>query len=380
MARAERDLFGLCEEVVRVAIQDHLTDHLQRHKFFRYQLGGVENVKREARGCLFVEDLQTKLELWKITSGDRFPQIPTVEVRISSADLYSFIPQYRTRPQYRSPVELNEMSFSSLVYQPECVNSKSFHHSERSRYSPVGHDPHDHVHGFGHQGNEIPKRVVRGSSLRKSAVGFDLHGMNQVRELYGILDKKYGNIVADQVEVTLRCIELNREPSYVARQVGRSALACNGGKPDENWGFNRRIGKECRLGELFHRVVRLKKSVSASPAGMNDAFRCALVIEVCDLLAENEVFQKCRTSLARTQRVLIVRNRESLIGCEWRLREGRLLMGFAAVCLNLLQLGLPYLCLNRFLTLHCSIFLVREFFQKPELLLSKLRPSGGTKS
>src|ERR1700685_683497 len=98
MARAERDLLCLCEEVVRVAIQDHLTDHLQRHKFFRNQLCGVENVKREARGCFFVKDLQTKLELWKITRGDRFPQIATVEVRIRSADLYSFIPQYRTRP------------------------------------------------------------------------------------------------------------------------------------------------------------------------------------------------------------------------------------------------------------------------------------------
>src|SRR5208282_4056489 len=124
---------------------------------------------------------------------------------------------YRARPQCWPPVELNEMSFSGLVNQTEGVNSKSFHHSKRPRHGPVGHDPHDHVHGFGHQGNEIPKGVVCGSSLRKSAVGFDLHGMNQVRELHGILDKKDGNIIPDQIEVTLRCIELDRESSYVAR-------------------------------------------------------------------------------------------------------------------------------------------------------------------
>src|SRR5271170_3751326 len=193
------------------------------------------------------------------------------------------------------------MSFSGLVNQAEGVNSKSFHHSERPRYSPVGHDPHDHVHGLGHQGNEIPKRVVRGSGLRESAVRFDLHGMNQVRKLHGILDKKYGNIISDQVEVTFRRVELNREPSYVACQVGGSALTRNRGKPDKNGSLDRWIGEKCGLGELLHRMVWLKISMSAGPACLNDTFRCALVIEMGDLLAENEVFQKRRTPLARTQ-------------------------------------------------------------------------------
>jgi len=94
MARAERDLLGLCDEVIRIAVQDHLADHLQRHKFFRDQLRGVEKVELEACGCFFIKDLQTKLELRKITGGNCFPQIPAVEVRISAADLYGFIPHY----------------------------------------------------------------------------------------------------------------------------------------------------------------------------------------------------------------------------------------------------------------------------------------------
>src|SRR5271154_5100822 len=98
MAWAERDLLSLCEEVIRITVQDHLADHLQRHKFFGDQLRCVENVELEARGSFFVKNLQTKLELWKITRGDRFPQIATVEVSVGSADFYGFVPHYRTRP------------------------------------------------------------------------------------------------------------------------------------------------------------------------------------------------------------------------------------------------------------------------------------------
>jgi hypothetical protein len=110
---------------------------------------------------------------------------------------------------------------------------------------------------------------------------------------------------------------------------------------------------------------------------MDDPFRCALVIEVGNLLAENEAFKKCRTSLARAQRVRIVRNRESLFGCKWCVRGGRVLVCFASADLDLFEFGSRCRCINRLLRLPFSIFLVREFFQETELLSSKLPPIGG---
>ena len=48
--RAERDLLGLGEEVVGVAVEHHAADRLQRHELFGHDLGRVEHVEAEALG------------------------------------------------------------------------------------------------------------------------------------------------------------------------------------------------------------------------------------------------------------------------------------------------------------------------------------------
>ena len=49
-------------------------------------------------------------------------------------------------------------------------------------------------------------------------------------------------------------------------------------------------------------------------ARVNDAFGNALVVEMRDFLAQNEIFQKRRAALARFERVLIVVDANALIG------------------------------------------------------------------
>ncbi len=46
---------------------------------------------------------------------------------------------------------------------------------------------------------------------------------------------------------------------------------------------------------------------------MHDALRDALMIEMRDLLAQNKIFQECRTAQTGFERVLIVRDRNALI-------------------------------------------------------------------
>ena len=55
---AERDLLGLGEEVVGIAIQHELADREHRHQLFRHDLRRVEDVEAEALGLLLGEDLQ----------------------------------------------------------------------------------------------------------------------------------------------------------------------------------------------------------------------------------------------------------------------------------------------------------------------------------
>jgi hypothetical protein len=66
---------------------------------------------------------------------------------------------------------------------------------------------------------------------------------------------------------------------------------------------------------------------------MHDPFRNPLVVEVEDLLAEGEVFERCRTSLADSQGVLIVADRDALLCSEDRTTSRRGLMQLAAIAL-----------------------------------------------
>jgi hypothetical protein len=56
-----------------------------------------------------------------------------------------------------------------------------------------------------------------------------------------------------------------------------------------------------------------------TPARMHDAFGNALMIEMGDLLAKNEIFQQGGTAWRGAQRILVIRNRYPLVGGEGRM-------------------------------------------------------------
>ena len=73
-----------------------------------------------------------------------------------------------------------------------------------------------------------------------------------------------------------------------------------------------------------NRIGHLKIPVGAGPAGVNDALRDSLVIEMGDLLPEGEILEQRRSPPAGFQRVLIVRNNDALIGGQRTLMPHRL--------------------------------------------------------
>ena len=108
------------------------------------------------------------------------------------------------------------------------MDSETFHESEGPGNGPIGHRPHDHVHAFGHKGNEVPEVVMCSLSLREFSVGLRLGRMNQIRKLDRILNEEYRNVVPNNVPVSLLRIELYGKPSNVSRQVGGPLVSCNG--------------------------------------------------------------------------------------------------------------------------------------------------------
>ncbi|MNV24453.1 hypothetical protein D3C71_1155170 [compost metagenome] len=206
------------------------------------------------------------------------------------------------------------MRFPAGVDEAEGVHAKALHHPEAARDGPVRHHPHQHVRRFGHERHEVPEGIVRGRGLRHAVVRLGLDRMDQIREFHRILDEEHGHVVAHQIPIALVRIELDRKAAHVARRVLGPAFARHGGKPHEYRRALALFGEQRRGGQVGQRLVALEVAMRRRPARMHDAFWDALVVEVRDLLAQDEILQQGRPAQPGLQRMLIVRHAHALIG------------------------------------------------------------------
>ena len=306
--------------------------------FFRDELGRVENVELELVGELLVEQLQSELPLRERAGLDGIPQVAAVEVGIGAVDLHRFVPEHRLQAELRLPVKLDEGGAVFLIEQAEGVDAEAFHEAEGSRDGPIRHDPHDHVHALRRESDEIPEGVVRRLRLRKRAVGFRLHRVDDVGKLDRVLDEEHRDVVADEIPVALPGVELDGEPAHVARQIERPLAAGDGREAHERLRALADTLKKVRPRDIGQAVGELEEAVGTVAARMHDALRDALVIEVEDLLAEMEVFEQSRAARADAQRVLVVSYRDTLLGREGGLfvRRGLVQLSALAPFLRLL--------------------------------------------
>ena len=221
------------------AVEHQPADAADRDLLLGDDLGRVEHVEVELVGEVLVEQLQAELPLrdsrpvWMASQRSR-----RWKSGIGAVDLDRLVPDHRLQARLRLPVELDEGRLAVGVDQAEGVDAEALHEAERARDGPVGHDPHDHVHAFGRQRDEVPEVVVRGLRLREAAVGLLLGGVDQVGELDRVLDEEDRDVVADEVPVALLGVELDGEAAHVARQVGRALVAGDGREADEGRVFS----------------------------------------------------------------------------------------------------------------------------------------------
>ena len=154
------------------------------------------------------------------------------------------------------------------------------------------------------------------AGLRHREVRLRLGGVDQIGELHRVLDEEHRDVVADQVPVALVGVELHREAADVAGGVGRAALAEDGREPHEHRRPLADLGEQRRAGELGERLGALEVAVRRRAAGVDDPLGDALVIEVGDLLAEDEVLEQRRPAQAGLERDLVVGDRHALVGGE----------------------------------------------------------------
>jgi hypothetical protein len=234
MAGVEGHLFGLGEEVVRVAVEHQPADLLHGHHLFGNELGGVEQVEAQRVFLVLRNHLHAQFPFGKVAVLDGLPQIAAMEVGVLAGDLLCLVPHQPVDAELGLPVELHEVALAARVDEAEGVHAEAFHHAQAARNGAVAHGPHQHVGALGHQRGEVPEGVVRAGGLRHLVVRLGLHGVDEVGELHRVLDEEHRNVVAHEVVVAFAGIELDGKAAHVAHRVGRTARAGHGREAHEH--------------------------------------------------------------------------------------------------------------------------------------------------
>src|SRR4030095_14244100 len=150
---------------------------------------------------------------------------------------------------------------------------------------------------------------MRAGRLRHCVMGLWLQGMDQIGELDGVLNEEHRDTVADNIEVPFLGIELGSETANIARRVSRAALARDGREPHEDGRALALRGQEGRARVLRKGVVTFEEAMGGRPARVDDPLGDALVVEVSDFLAEDEVLEQGGSTKPGLERVLIVGDR-----------------------------------------------------------------------
>src|SRR5665811_1414225 len=96
--------------------------------------------------------------------------------------------------KHRFPMKFYKYGLIIFIYQTESMHTKTLHHAQASRKSAVAHGPHDRVHAFRSQRNEIPKRIMSRSLLGHLVIWLRFNGMNKSWKFYSVLNKENRHI------------------------------------------------------------------------------------------------------------------------------------------------------------------------------------------
>src|SRR5215510_6085859 len=127
-------------------------------------------------------------------------------------------------------------------------------------------------------------------------VRLGLRGVHQVGKLHPVLNEKNGNVVSHEVPVALVGVELDGKAANVADGIGRATLAQQSREENENGGSFARSPKERCARQRAVIVVAFEVAVGTRAARMNDSLGNALMIEMSDLLAKDEVLEERRAA------------------------------------------------------------------------------------
>ena len=203
-------------------------------------------------------------------------------------------------------VELHPVALACVVPEGIGVRTVAVHVHRIDRQAAVRHQDRDLVQAFRRQRPEVP----HGGRGAKVGARMTLLSMDEVRELQWVTDEEDRRIIADEIPVAVRRVELQRKAANVALVVGGAHFTGNGGESSEHRRFRAWL-QTFRLGVLGDVAGDLQRTICAPALGVHDALRDALAVLVGQLLDQLVVLQHDAAARPRRHRVLVIRYRRT---------------------------------------------------------------------
>src|SRR5690606_16585438 len=204
-----------------IAIERHDADFHERIVLVRPRLREIEGIDAVSLRFGIRHDLHRQHPLRELLPLDRFEQIAAMVIGVEARHLLRFGIAEELHALAGMEVILHPEPLAAAVDPHERVRAVAVHVAPRARQPARPHEVRHLMRGFGIVRPEVPLHVV----VAQSRVGKTLLTANEVRELHRIANEENRCVVADEIVVALRRMELEREAAHVALRVRAPHLA-----------------------------------------------------------------------------------------------------------------------------------------------------------
>ncbi len=189
------------------------------------------------------------------------------------------------------------------------VRTEAGHLTPRTRQAAVAHEVGDLVGGLRRERPEVPLHV----GVAQARPRQPLLRVDEVRELDAVADEEHRGVVADDVVVAFRGVELHREATHIAPGVWTALLA--GDTREALQGLGGRARLEHRGPGVLRDVLRHLEGAERSAAlRVHDPLRNTLAIELGELFHQVAVVECGHPIDACGERMLVALHRGSGLG------------------------------------------------------------------
>jgi hypothetical protein len=153
------------------------------------------------------------------------------------------------------PVELDIHLSARLVYELECVHTKTWHVTVVEWDAYIIEQERKHVARF----RMVTEKVPDAPPLLQVVLGVRLEGVHHVRETDAVTDEKDWHVVANHVIVSFARVKLDGEATGVAKGLRGAALVDYGGEAHSHRCLDPRGSQEVGACQARNIVCDLKK-------------------------------------------------------------------------------------------------------------------------